>query len=200
MTAPLRSAANHGLLPGRRRRGGTGRRLLPAVLTLVLAVGACSRATGGLAAECEASPRLALVAQSVPGAAYVPCLEDLPEGWTAGGLDVHRGGTRFTLLSDRADGRAVEVRLQPGCDVAAATSRPPRSVGVRTSTVLESVSPRYAGVLYDAFPGGCVSYRFDFARGPHIALMDELLDSVGLFSRRDLGHDLRRDFGLELDP
>jgi hypothetical protein len=51
----------------------------------------------------------------------------------------------------------------------------------------------------DVFSGGCISYSFDFARGPHIALMEELQDTVGLFSRRQLRLGLKDQLGVELD-
>jgi hypothetical protein len=50
------------------------------------------------------------------------------------------------------------------------------------------------------FPGGCVSYAFDFERGPHIALMADLGVLVGLESRRELRGEVRRRLGGELAP
>jgi len=49
---------------------------------------------------------------------------------------------------------------------------------------LNAISPRYAGTLFDVFAGGCVQYRFDVDRDPHIPLMEELRDAVALFPRR----------------
>jgi hypothetical protein len=115
-------------------------------------------------------------------------------------FEAESGGTRFSLLSDRADGRAVDVRLVGRCDVAGATPVPPRTVGGRTYLRLQRIAPRYTGTLYDVFPGGCVSYRFDFARGPHIGLMEELFTAVDLLPRRQLRLDLREQLGEELDP
>jgi hypothetical protein len=158
----------------------------------------CSTARGSLA-ECEAGPRLATIAQSVPSASYVPCLRQLAEGWTAGGFHAGGGSTRFTLAPNRSGGRTVRVELTETCETTGATPATPRAEGVRTSIQLRSVSPRYAGTIFDVFPGGCVSYRFDFARGPHIALMEELGDTVGLFSRRELRAALHDQLGVELD-
>jgi len=176
-------------------------RPLPLLLAAVMAgtlVTACSNPTGSLP-ECEAGPRLATIAQSVPTAAYVPCVERLAAGWTAGNLDAGRGSTRFALRPHRSGARTVKVAFEESCDARRATPAPPRAEGVRTSIRLESVSPRYAGTIFDVFPGGCVTYRFDFARGPHIALMEELGDTVGLFSRRQLRVSLQDQLGVELD-
>ena len=176
-------------------------RPLLSVLATVLAgtlLSACSNPTGSLP-ECEAGPRLATIAQSVPTASYVPCIEQLADGWTAGNLDTGRGSTRFALLPHRAGARTVRVAFEEACDARGATPAPARAEGVRTSIKLASVSPRYAGTIFDVFPGGCVSYRFDFARGPHIALMEDLGGTVGLFSRRQLRVALQDQLGVELD-
>jgi hypothetical protein len=176
-------------------------RRLPLFLAAAMAgilVPACSNPRGSLPA-CEAGPRLATIAQSVPTASYVPCVADLAEGWAAGDLDAGRGSTRFALLPNRSGARTVRVAFEETCDAGGAAPAPPRAEGVRTSIRLESVSPRYAGTIFDVFPGGCVSYRFDFARGPHIALMEDLSQTVGLFSRRDLRVSLQDQLGVELD-
>jgi hypothetical protein len=149
---------------------------------------------------CDSVLRLAVVAQSVPSAAYVPCVVELPTGWQVTRFEAERGGTTFSLLSDRADGRAVDVGLVPSCDVAGATPEPPRTTGGRTYLRVRRISPRYAGTLFDVFPGGCVRYRFDFARGPHIGLMEDLFGAVDLLPRRELRLELRRELGEELDP
>ncbi len=94
----------------------------------------------------------------------------------------------------------MEVELASTCDVSDAVPTTPRAEGVRTFIRLATISPRYSGTLTDLFPGGCVTYRFDFARGPHIALMEELGATVDLYSRRQLRLDLRHQLGVELDP
>lgn len=171
--------------------------LLAAVALLAAAFTSCS--PSDTVPSCTAGHRLALVAQSVPGAAYVPCIDHLGEGWTAGSFDAGRGRTRFVLVPHRAGGRPVQVSFRAACDVSEATPTTPRADGVRTSIRLAGISPRYAGTLSDVFPGGCVTYAFDFARGPHIALMEELQAGVGLFSRRQLRLELRDQLGVELD-
>lgn len=172
-----------------------------AAAAVVVAVSATGCASVPPAAPtCTANSRLAIVAQSVTGAAYVPCIRTLPTGWEVVGFHVARGHTDFRLLSDRAEGRPVAVSLRAHCSIVGATPTTPRADGARTYLRLTSVSPRYAGTMSDVFPGGCVTYSFDFSRGPHIGLMEELTTAVGLFSRRDLRLALHRDLGVELDP
>lgn len=148
--------------------------------------------------RCEAGTRTAIVAQSVPGAAYVPCIAELPAGWSFEGLDAHDGGATITLESDRSD-RDVHVELLASCDVSEATPIAPRDEGVRTYNLVESIDPRYAGRLVDVFPGGCVVSSYDFERGPHVALVTEMQQAVQLFSRRELRLGLEEDLGLTLD-
>jgi hypothetical protein len=54
--------------------------------------------------------------------------------------------------------------------------------------------------MYDVFPGGCVSYRFDFERGAHVPLMAQLQSIVGFVPRQQLRLDVQRQFGVRLDP
>ena len=163
---------------------------------IVLALAGCTSASES-APDCRADQRLALVAQSVPDASYVPCVAGLRAGWRTANFDAETGRTQFDLESDRAD-HPVTVDLRARCHVGGATAITPRAEGVRTHLRVRSISPRYAGTLYDVFPGGCVTYRFDFERGPHIALMEDFQASLALFSRRELRLQLERDAGITL--
>jgi hypothetical protein len=165
---------------------------------LVVCVG-CTAVTAAVPG-CGSIERVALVAQSVPRASYIPCLRVLPPGWKTARFQATSGHTSFSLISDRAGGRPVDIELASACDVAGATPSPPRGPGVRTYTRLRSISPRYSGTLLDAFVGGCVSYQFDFPRGPHIALMEEFESAVNLYPRQELSLELHKRLGVTLDP
>lgn len=170
------------------------------VAALLLTLPACGVTAQTATPRCDGAERLAVIAQTVPTATYVPCLRRLPQGWRATAFEAADGTSRLALLSDRSGGQPVEVLLRASCDVSSASPAPPRVEGVRSYVRLTSLSPRYAGTLYDVFPGGCVSYRFSFDRGPHIPLMEELDAAVGLTSRRDLRLRLREELDVELDP
>jgi hypothetical protein len=173
-------------------------RCLGTLAVLALAATGCADA-GAAVPACEPTQRLGIVAQSVPGAAYVPCIATLPAGWSVESFHVDDAGARFTLRSDRAR-EPVEVALVARCAVGAATPVAPRDEGVRTYQLARSIAPRYAGRILDVFANGCVTYDFDFARGPHIALIDELGQAVRLYPRRQLRQELRDDLGVDLDP
>src|SRR5262249_6850430 len=167
--------------------GGLVVRRVAVVLLMTLVMSATVGACGDIPAaapRCRATPRLGIMAQSVPDASYVPCILDLPSDWSTGAYHVGRGHADFTLATRRSGARPVHVRLPAGCALGGATPTTPRADGVRTYRVLRSISPRYAGELFDVFAGGCVTYRFDFARGPHIGLTADFQTAVGLFSQR----------------
>lgn len=169
-----------------------------AVPTLLLV--SCSTPGHDLMASCRDYLRLALVAQSVPTASYLPCLAALPAAWSVESVEVRSGGTRLELLADRAEGRSVVVQLSAGCNTSGATGEPPPAPGVHRYLRLQSITPRYVGTRVDAFSGGCVSYHFDFPRGDHIVLLAELATVVGLQSRREVRRGLRDALGRDLDP
>lgn len=171
-----------------------------AVPAAALLVASCGVGAETATPSCDETERVALVAQAVPSASYVPCLAELPAGWQVTGVDVDRGSARVTLLSDRSDDHPVEVVLEQSCDTAGASPAAPRAAGVRSSVRLDAVAPLYVGTALDAFPGGCVRYEFAFPRGPHIPLMEELAAAVELLPRRELRLRVRDELGLELDP
>jgi hypothetical protein len=172
------------------------------VAAVVLAAAALSgcAASSGAVPGCGEPLRLAIIAQSVPGAAYLPCIHDLQPGWNASGFDPAQDGTSFQLDSDRSPGQPVTVRLTAACTAGGASPSPARAPGVLTYTRLDSIQPRFAGTLYDVFPGGCVSYRFDFALGSQIALMEQFEEAVGLYPRQQLRLVLKQELGVELNP
>lgn len=167
------------------------------VVLLAASTSACSEVQGA-APGCDQARRLGVVAQAVPSAAYVPCLNALRAGWSAQDFEPRSGRVRFALVSDRDPEHAVTVELTEACDQSGTTPTTPRADGTKTLLRLRSITPRYAGTLLDVFTGGCISYSFDFARGPHIGLIDDLENEVGLLARRDLARELRTTYGMEL--
>lgn len=169
------------------------------ILAVPVALSGCSPTLTAVPG-CQATERLGLIAESVASSLYVPCVASLAPGWRASGLVVQDVGTSFQLSSDRASGYPVNVLFRPRCDAAGASAIPSRTPGGTTFLRLASISPRYSGVLYDIFPGGCVTYAFNFQRGPHIAQMAELTSTIGFVPRSELRVRLRRHLDVELGP
>lgn len=174
--------------------------LVAVVAGVALSLSGCAPGIEGAAPGCDSATRLAIVAQSVPGAAYVPCVRDLPAGWRAASFNVQNGSTRFSLVSDRAPESPVRVALLAACDVRGATPTTPRADGARTFLQVDTIDPRFSGTLFDVFPGGCVTYRFNFPRGTHISLTEDFESAVGLMSRRELRLHVDHQLGVKLDP
>ncbi len=189
--------------PCRRGRRPMRGRLSALAATVMLAAAAALTGCGSFSdtvPACADPLRVAIIAQSVPGAAYLPCIRDLPPGWETSGFNPSRDGTGFQLDSDRSPDQPVTVRLAATCRTAGASPSPARAPGVLTYTRLSSISPRFAGTVYDVFPGGCVSYSFDFTLGSQIALMQQFEEAVGLYPRQQLRLVLKQKLGVELDP
>jgi hypothetical protein len=184
------------------RRDGRARLTAgPAAVLLAVAAALTGCATfSDHAPGCGQPLRLAIVAQSLPSASYLPCIRTLPEGWSTSGFRAAPGGTSFLLNSDRSPGQPVRVRLIAACQPGDASPSPPRAPGAVTYTRLTSITPRFAGSLYDVFPGGCVSYAFDFTLRSQIALMEQFEEAVGLYPRQQLRLVLKRELGVELGP
>ena len=180
--------------PGPARRGVVLSGLL--VMMLLPSCGQQQAPCSGEGAEI-----LFLAAQGIPSATYVPCIAHFPVGWTFGGSDAKSGLFRFWLDSDRAGPQAVEVILERRCDTRGAVEVPsPPGVPVEVQRFEKPLSlrPRFALDRFDVFPGGCVTYRFEFATGAQPALVFEVNEALG-FVPRALGvRILREELGLEL--
>ena len=194
------SARQHSRARGQRGARAVLAAMIAAMLAAATALTGCAATSSDTAPRCDDPLRLAIIAQSLPTATYVPCLRDLPEGWSSSGFDATQSGTSFLLDSDRSPGRPVQVQLTATCRPGIASPSPPRAPGVLTYTRLTSVRPRFSGTVYDVFPGGCVSYAFDFALGSQIALMEQFEGAIGLYPRQQLRLVLKQKLGVTLDP
>jgi membrane-associated phospholipid phosphatase/tRNA A-37 threonylcarbamoyl transferase component Bud32 len=145
--------------------------------------------------ECGTSSTVILMAQAVPSASAVPCIDVLPAGWTFGQAVVHNGRGRFWLNSDQAGHRAVVVTLSHACDVTRA-----RVVGRRppdTTRFEEARSGSRLSLLrFDRFPGGCATYDIDFDAGAPPALLADVERALAYTARTRLVRHVARDSGL----
>jgi hypothetical protein len=191
----------------RRRRGG------PVLLALaaVLVLSGCVRVGGTLSGElvaCKEGDRgtpsngVVLMAQAVPSASWVPCLEGMPLGWYFSGMDVDRGTGRFWLDSDRDGTHAIEVRLTRSCVTSGATEIPSDRPEMRRLERVSQVSPLYIGRRFYLFDGGCITVVFRLSgenRGEPLAVATQGLGAVPREELRTMVRD-ESDGRLELDP
>ena len=189
------------------------RRLLLA-LAVCLAAAGCVRPTSTeLTQAREPSCRyqgrqgtalMVLIAQAVPSASQLPCVELLPAGWSVSGVFVRNGRVRFSLDSDRVGTQAVRVVLERYCTFGRVTRVPSDHPGTRRYQQVISIEPgrRYQGAVYYLFPGGCVTYRLDFHSDEQARPLGEVSLALGFVTRDALRRSLSdfTDGRVPLDP
>jgi hypothetical protein len=147
---------------------------------------------------CGTGHAMILAAQAVPSAAQLPCVPELPSGWRVGGADIASGRSVFWLDSDQAGPRAVTVTLSAACDVSGIQAEPSDQPGTQRFDGPPIVGTRFTGLRVYTFPGGCASYRFDFAAGASSLLIPAVDGTVAFMPRVRLVNYVRDQEGLAL--
>jgi hypothetical protein len=131
-----------------------------------------------------------LMAQAVPSASQLPCIELLPAGWTVSDVFVRNGRVRFALNSDRVGTHAVEIVLERTCQLGGAkvTRVPSDESGTRRYERIGEVRPGvgFTGTRYYLFPGGCVTYQFHFHGEDRARPIGEVTLALGFVSRDEM--------------
>lgn len=184
------------------------RRLSAAISVLALIGTGCAFADRGSLPGCNdpQDPVFALIAQSVPSASSLPCLKELPVGWTLTGAEIRDGQSRLWLDHTIAGVHAVEVDLQADCDVADAVQVPPApdEVGM-TPYVRADLPPAFSGTRYLVFEGGCVVYRYHFTGEAPPTLALEAEEALSFVPRRTVVQQVEHQYdqilcGAEAPP
>jgi membrane-associated phospholipid phosphatase/tRNA A-37 threonylcarbamoyl transferase component Bud32 len=154
----------------------------------------------GESPDCGTGDVAMMVAQSVPSATLVPCIATLPAGWELGGVRVKRDRSTFWLDSDLAGGRAVEATLTPRdeCDISDAAPVPSDEVGTERYEQPERLPPGLRSTRFYLFPGGCVTYRFEFDDEATPGLIFSVDQAVAFQPRSTLLDHVRATTGLDL--
>ena len=153
------------------------------------------------ALPCTDLEPLWLQAQAVPSASLVPCVRDLPVGWSLDNVAVNNGRTVITLHHDRA-GQAMEARLTAACDPGGAAEAVSGQSGVHRYQRVERQAPAYAAVRYEVFPGGCLTTRITAPQQHQAEVTTGSAAILGFTSREQLRRALEERSGgrLHLDP
>jgi membrane-associated phospholipid phosphatase/tRNA A-37 threonylcarbamoyl transferase component Bud32 len=190
------------------------RRIGLAVLTLLLAVVVLGIGWGRLIGDgdienapiqaqglrCAPNEPLLLMAQSVPTASLVPCIELFPPGWTLGDVVVGNDRSRFTMTSDR--GGVLVAELTARCDLAGTVELTSERLEARRYLRIERDAAGVTMTRVYTFPGGCVTQRLVAPEASRQQLAGESSSALGFTTRDALAAALRRDSGgrLDLDP
>jgi membrane-associated phospholipid phosphatase/tRNA A-37 threonylcarbamoyl transferase component Bud32 len=143
-----------------------------------------------------------LMAQSVPSASLIPCLQLVPVDWKVTEVAVNNGRSVITLDHDRGGKAAMVVRLSAACDLAGATEVTSEQPGARRYLRVDRNSTEFSATRAYTFPGGCVTQRFR-AAGPSASRMSDTASTeFGFITRQELRQALSQRSGgrLELDP
>lgn len=165
--------------------------------TAVVASGCTARYRNSAAPRCSKTDTLVLMAQSVPSAPLVPCIDAIPAGWTFGEMDIGNGRSEFSLDSDEAGVSAVQVTLAPTCDTSRASEVASDQPGTRRFERIESLVEGYTGTRAYRFDGGCVVYRLEF-EGEGAKFINDVRTALGWTTRTALAADVFRRSGGRL--
>jgi tRNA A-37 threonylcarbamoyl transferase component Bud32 len=143
-----------------------------------------------------------LMAQSVPSASLVPCVQFLPAGWSVAEVAVNNGRSVITLDHDRAGKRALVVRLTAACDLAGATEVTSEQSGARRYLRVDRTTPGFSATRAYVFPGGCITARISAPATSGQQLTTQTSSAIGFTTRQELRQALsqRSDGRLQLDP
>lgn len=176
------------------------RRPLPLALAVLLLAGCVPVVSGGLGRgnveqsrqpSCEIegtarAPLLVLIAQAVPTASQLPCVDHLPAGWSVRDVFVRNGRARFALDYDRMMGfHAVEVVLERTCAFGKVTRVPSDHPGTQRYQEVTEIRPgeRFRGAIHYLFRGGCVTYRLEFTGDEQARPTADVVLALGFVGR-----------------
>ena len=166
---------------------------VPAVLGLTLLLPASIPSVH--APDCGTGHTMILAAQAVPSAAFLPCINALPPGWTAAGGQIASGRASFMLNSGQPGLQTAAITLTATCDLAGARQVPSGQPGM---SQFERPVPGSSDVRYYVFPGGCVTDRFVVTAAAAPVLATTVDRAVAFIPRSELVGYVRHIEGLAL--
>jgi hypothetical protein len=177
------------------------------LLALIVLVTGCtvSPADVGVNPSCprgdDVVDSVVLMAQAVPTAQLVPCVETLPGGWHVPNLEIRRGQARIDLAGDDMGTVAVSVTLADSCDVEGASPVASDREGTKRYDSPDD-SSELQGTRRYVFEGGCVTYTYDLRSTRRDVPVDDALLAVSLLPRGVVSDSVRleHDDRVDLDP
>jgi hypothetical protein len=136
--------------------------------------------------DCTAQTVTVLMAQAVPTATAVPCIEALPTGLSFASAIARNGEARFWLDSDRAGARAVTVTLTGSCDTSSARPVSTDEVGTERFDSDPAGSGASGPDRFYRLPGGCVTYDYSVPARGDPELIAAADGALGFLPRDDL--------------
>jgi hypothetical protein len=155
-----------------------------ALLVIVAAMGAasCSPSVNEQPTCRSESPTL-LMAESVPSATLIPCVDALPQGWTWHGFAANDSTATFSLEQQDGDG-LLEVQLLATCQESGGGEQVEGFPTARRQRTVENGGARV--VWTSTFPGGCASATLTFSAPPAQSEIDRMEGAISFFPRDQL--------------
>ena len=146
---------------------------------------------------CGTNDVMILMAQAVPSATAVPCVQSMPAGWQASLVTVRRNRGRFNLHTD--DHRVeVTLRAPSACAEVAGEEVPSDELDMRRFVQPIELTPQVRVTTTYLSAGACVTYDFDLAEGADPSLVVELESALAFQPRSTLVTEVDDRSGLSL--
>ena len=129
-------------------------RRIVTVVALASSLTACTAVDENREPWCRPTPATSLMARSVPSAASVPCVRELPSGWVFDGFTASDAGSTFALVEAEGSGGRVDVTFSGACPSASGTLATSDERGVELLEEVRREEPFSARWTY-RFEGGC---------------------------------------------
>lgn len=174
---------------------------LPRLVVPVALIGVSAGAGGGCAVDevmpapsCIEGGSVLIAAQSVPDAHLVPCLDSLPDGWTVSSVAIDQDETIVRFDSDRAGDDAAVLRYRSWCDVSNGIAVASDLRMAERFDEIRRLDPGFRAVRSYVFPGGCISWTFDFDDEASATESVAIGNALSVITRRELNEQVRASF------
>ena len=132
---------------------------------------------------CRSDPPTLLMAESVPSATLIPCVDALPQGWSWHGFAANDTTATFSLAQQDGDG-LLEVQLLATCQESGGGEQ---IEGFPTAQRHRTVENDGAKVVWTStFPGGCANATLTFSVPPGQTEIDRMERAISFFPRDQL--------------
>lgn len=148
------------------------------------------------------SGALVLIAQSVPSASAIPCLDHAPPDWIMQEFDVSDRRGRVVLGYEPQQDQRLTVDVVPLCDPAGGTEVPSGVAGVRRFDRAVRSGSSVADQRYYVYPDACTILRFQLSGAVSGPLAADIGEAFSFVTRDEIDRRVRELSGgrLHLDP
>jgi hypothetical protein len=173
-------------------------------VAVVLVLAVCAGCQGDLPASaptCDALEIVATQAQALPSAEEIPCLREVPFGWTVTTFEVERGAARFHLSHAVAGNDVVTVSLTDRCVSSTRDEPIELAPGEDQERVHAQSQTSYEAERFRAIEGGCIVTTMAFEGEGWYEALQQLDPELATTPRDVLAQRLREasDGALDLD-